>query len=186
MRHVFLVVLLLLSVANTAFAGKAFDPDLVSGRQLIDYLDHPDWRFRLDATDELARRRIAQAAPRLEELAATDPSDRVRREALDALVEVFGGPSDRSVLHAIVTGAGDDGLREHVVRLIEKAPRAEDKDCLVAALDDAHPDVARHAARALVRLGDRDAGLLLRDKALDARDRKVAEEFSEAAARLGA
>lgn len=93
MRHVFLVVLLLLSVANTAFAGKAFDPDLVSGRQLIDYLDHPDWRFRLDATDELARRRIAQAAPRLEELAATDPSDRVRREALDALVEVFGGPS---------------------------------------------------------------------------------------------
>ncbi len=176
----------LLAVAPSAHAGKAFDPDVVSGTQLLGYLDHPDWRFRLDATDELARRRVTQAKPKLEELAASDPSARVQIEALEALMEVFGGPSDRGVLHAIVSNSSDAGLRERVVRMIERAPHAQDRDALLAALDDSAPDVARHAARALVRLGDRDAGVVLRAKVLDQTDRKVAQEFSEAASRLGA
>ncbi len=182
----FVLAAFVLLTATPAHAGKAFDPDVVSGRQLIDYLDHPDWRFRLDAVDELARRRITQAKPTLETLAATDPSDRVRIEALDALMEVFGGPSDRAILHAIVATASDAGFRERVVRMIERAPHKEDRDCLIAALDDTAPDVARHAARALVRLGDREAGEILREKVLDQTDRKVAQEFSEAASRLGA
>ncbi len=173
--RVLAATLALLAVAPSAHAGKAFDPDVVSGTQLLGYLDHPDWRFRLDATDELARRRVTQAKPKLEELAASDPSARVQIEALEALMEVFGGPSD-----------SDAGLRERVVRMIERAPHAQDRDALLAALDDSAPDVARHAARALVRLGDRDAGVVLRAKVLDQTDRKVAQEFSEAASRLGA
>ncbi|MCO4770228.1 MAG: HEAT repeat domain-containing protein [Deltaproteobacteria bacterium] len=184
--RVLVLTLGLMAISQPAFAGKAFDPDVVSGRQLLDYLDHPDWRFRLDATDEVARRRIIQAKPQLEELASSDPSDRVRIEALDALMDVFGGPSDRGVLHAIILTAGDEGLRVHVVKMVEGAPHKEDRDTLLSALDDVDPNVARHAARALVRLGDREAGLILRDKVLDQTDRKVAQEFSEAASRLGA
>jgi HEAT repeat protein len=186
MTRIVLVVLALLATAQPAFAGKAFDPDLVSGRQLLDYLDHPDWRFRLDATDEVARRRIAQAKPKLEELIASDPSARVRTEALDAVMEVFGGPSNRGVLYALAGTAPDDKLRLRAIKFMERAPHAEDRAALLDALDDPYSHCARHAARALVRLGDRDAGRVLRDKALDATDRKVAEEFSEAAARLGA
>jgi|GEM_PF-5358840 len=186
MVRILILVLAFLSFANPAFAGKAFDPDAVSGRQLLGYLDHPDWHYRLDATNEIADRAIVQAKPKLEEMAASDPSDRVRIRALGTLVDVFGGPSDRSVLHRIITTSTDPNLRDHVVRMIERAPRAEDRDVLIASLDDVDSDVKRHAARALVRLGDREAGVILRDKTLDQTDRKVAEEFSEAASRLGA
>jgi len=184
--RILLFLLTFLAIANSAFAGKVFDPDMVSGRQLMDYLDHPDWRFRLDATNEIADRRITQAKEKLEVLASTDASDRVRWKALDALMNVFGGPSDRGILHAVVSTSRDEGLREHVIRLMERAPQTADRPTLLASLDDVSADVQRHAARALVRLGDRSAGPILREKALDQIDRKVAEEFSEAAGRLGA
>jgi HEAT repeat protein len=181
-----LIVLALNTVApSAAYAGKAFEAEHTSGRMLLDYLDHPDWRFRLDATDEIADRKIAQAKPKLEELASSDPSDRVRRAALDALMDEFGGPSDRSVLHAILLEAGDENLRYDIVRMIESAPSRDDRDALIEALNDRNPHVARHAARALVRVGDRSVAPILRSKALDATDRKVAEEFNVAASRLG-
>ncbi len=178
-------IVALFALPAPALAGKAFDKDEVSGRMLLDYLDHPDWRFRVDATVEIADRRIAQAKPKLEELASTDPNSRVRREALEALMDVFGGPSDRSVLHAILLDATDENLRFDIVRMIEVAPHKADRDALVQALGDSDPHVARHAARALVRVGDRSVAPVLRDKALDVTDRKVAEEFNVAASRLG-
>jgi HEAT repeat protein len=181
-----LVVLALNTVApSPAYAGKAFEAEHTSGRMLLDYLDHPDWRFRLDATDELADRKIAQAKPKLEALAASDPNDRVRKAALDALMDEFGGPSDRAVLHAILLDAGDEDLRYDIVRMIESSPSRDDRDAHIEALNDRNPHVARHAARALVRIGDRSVAPVLRNKALDATDRKVAEEFNVAASRLG-
>lgn len=181
-----LAVLALSSLAPAAaFAGKAFEAEHTSGRTLLDYLDHPDWRFRLDATEEIADRKIAAAKPKLEALAASDPHDRVCRAALEAVMEEFGGPSDRSILHAILVNAGDEDLRYDIVRMIESSPQPADRDALIAALDDSNPHVARHAARALIRVGDRSVAPLLRDKALDATDRKVAEEFNLAASRLG-
>lgn len=170
---------------TSAHAGKAFEADHTSGRMLIDYLDHPDWHFRVDAADEIADRGIIQAKPKLEELAADDPNDRVRRVALDALMDAFGGPTDRSVLHDILRESGDQDLRYHVVKMIESSPSRDDRDALVSALDDPYSHVARHAARALARVGDRSAAPILRDKALDQTDRKVAEEFNVAASRLG-
>ena len=88
-----LSIVALVAVTGTAptaaHAGKAFEAEHTSGRQLLDYLDHPDWRFRLDATDEIADRHIAQAKPKLEELATRDPNDRVREAALDALMDEY-------------------------------------------------------------------------------------------------
>jgi HEAT repeat protein len=88
-------------------------------------------------------------------------------------------------LHAILLEAGDENLRYDIVRMIESAPSRDDRDALIEALNDRNPHVARHAARALVRVGDRSVAPILRSKALDATDRKVAEEFNVAASRLG-
>jgi HEAT repeat protein len=181
-----LVLILSTIIGPTAAqAGKAFEAKYTSGHQLLAYLDHPDWRFRVDATVEIAERRIVQAKPLLEELAADDPYDRVRRVALKALMDVFGGPSDRRILHEILLEANDPDFRYEIVRLIEDSPRAADRDALIAALSDDNPHVARHAARALVRIGDRDVAPILREKAMDVADRKVAEELNIAASRLG-
>lgn len=277
---VLLLVAFALLLPTTSYAGKAFDTDDVTGRQLLDYLDHPDWHFRHDACEEVGERKIVQAEEQLVALATGDASERVRRTCLEALKDLgsrmlvpsaesialedgdpgnrkyaldiiedhggersgpvlgrvleedpdedlrrkaavilrkkgwtnateslaraasadpdkgvreaaleglvlLGGPDHRPAIHRIMLEDPDEKVRLTVVEMIEKAPTAADRDALVAALDDTYSHVQRHAARALVKLGDRSVGPILRDKALDQTDRKVAEEFNEAASRLG-
>lgn len=75
-----------LSLAPTpAHAGKAFDVANTNGEQLVAYLDHADWRFRLDAALELGARKLVQAEDPLTRLALQDPNERVRKACLDAL-----------------------------------------------------------------------------------------------------
>jgi len=270
-----------LLVPSTLLAGKSFDFDAVSGRQLIDYLDHPDWHFRLDACNQIGDRKIRQAEDKLVELVADDGSHKVRKECFDALREVgstkhliaaetmalsdpdagnrgyalariedlgseassgpvlgqvmvddleaslrrkaavivwkrgwrtaseglkraaledadagvreeareglfrLGGPELRAVLHKIMLEDPEADVRIELVKLFEQAPTRDDRDALVAALDDSNPHVQRHAARALVKVGDRSVAPILREKALDTTDRDVAEEFGKAAGRLG-
>ncbi len=177
-------IVALFALPAPALAGKAFDKDEVSGRMLLDYLDHPDWRFRLDSTDEIVARRLVQAKPQLEDLAADDPNDRVRAAAFDAL-NSLGLGVERYILHEILLEAGDKDLRYRMVRVIEQAPVKEDKLALVEALRDPSSHVSRHAARAMVRLGDRSLAPVLRGVALETVDREVAEELNHAASRLG-
>lgn len=273
------LALALLAVPSPAPAGT-FDADETSGQQLIDYLDHPDWRYRHDACEEIAERKLTQAEDRVVLLALEDASERVRRRCLEALkatasgkllpaaemmvledvdadnrryalglVEDIGnersapvlaqvvlGDADpgvrrkavavvrkrawkeaaaavraaarddsdrgvrdeardvlihwgdaesRAVLHQILADEPDAGIRRQIVEMFEERPQQGDLDALLVALDDPDAHVARHAARALVRLGDRAAGPILRKKALEATDAKVAEEFNEAAGKLG-
>lgn len=242
------LLLAVLAFPSTAAAGKAFDQDEVTGRELIAFLDHDSWRYRNDACEELADRRIVQAADKMVELAARDPSDRVRRACLEALDDLdsdklvpaaetmaLGDPDDgnrRSALAqiedhgnersapvlarvllsdadadtrrkaAVILGkknwrAGFDAIRAAAIQdanddvriaavdALGRHPGADDRDALVTCLDDRDEHVQRRAARALVTLGDRSVAPLLRDKALDAKDADVAEEFNEAAERLG-
>lgn len=265
---------------STSLAGKAFDVEVVTGRELLAYLDHPDWRFRLDAISESAHRKLIQAADKLVVLAGHDDNSRVRKAALkalgavgsswwlptaervaeddpeaanrkeallvienkgaerssamlgrillndsdagvrrkaalilrntgwpgaeDALAQVVTQDGDpdvrqpalealiplarderRSLLHRVMLDDPDKKVRLRVVQGIAKAPVAVDREPLVAALGDPYSHAARHAARALVALGDRSVAPILRAKALEVRDRKVAAEFNEAAAKLG-
>ena len=269
-----------LTVPALASAGSAFDTDETSGVQLIEYLDHPDWHYRHDACNEIAKRRLSQAEDQVILLALEDPIEKVRRRCLIALketgskkilpaaetmllddtdagnrkfaaslVEDFGNdksgpvlaqvilsdadagvrkkavvivrkrgwksagealksaaiddpdkgvraearealvrwddPGLREVLHQIMLEDPDAGVRRKMVEEIEDSPKPADRDALVKALDDPDSGVSRHAARALVRLGDRTVAPILREKAMEAADRKVAEEFNEAAEKLG-
>ncbi len=251
MRTALLVVTAALLCPVSAMAGKAFETDQVSGRQLIEYLDHPDWRFRNDACEEIGERKLTQAEEKVLELTSTDPSERVRRECLEALdeagsgklvpaaetmalkdtdvgnrkkaiaeIEDHGTPRSAPVLAKVMTDDLDADVREKAMKVlgkrgwwrtdevrplfhktlledpdedlrldvceyIEEQPEKADRDALVQALDDANPHVQRHAARALIKIGDRSVAPILREKALDATDGKVAEEFNEAASRLG-
>lgn len=75
--------------------------------------------------------------------------------------------------------------RLEMVRWVEANVKAEDKAPLLLALDEPDENVARHAARALIKLGDGSVAPTLREKAMKATNRDVAEEFNEAATRLG-
>ncbi|MCP4868318.1 MAG: HEAT repeat domain-containing protein [Proteobacteria bacterium] len=242
------IVFVALAFPGTAMAGKAFDQDDVTGRQLIEYLDHDSWRFRHDACEELADRKMIQAEAKLVQLVSEDPAERVRRQCLKALEHLGsaqlvpaaesmalndGDPDNRRTALAIIEDDGsersgpilgtivagdpdagtrrkaaiilgkkawrngfdglrqaalsdaDKGVREAAVEALGRRPAADDRDTLVTCLDDTEEDVQIDAARALVKLGDRSVASVLRDKALDAKDSDVAEEFNEAAEKLG-
>lgn len=117
--------------------------------------------------------------------AAVDDSDKgVRAEAREALVK-WDDPGLREVLHRIMLEDPSAGVRRDMVEEIEDNPRPADRDALILALDDTDPHVARHAARALARLGDRTVAPILRQKAMEVSDQKVAEDFNRAAEKLG-
>ncbi len=272
-------VALALLLASPAWAGEAFDAEDATARQLLKFLDHPDWHHRYDAIKEIGKRKLLQSEGILVEIAVEDPYERVRKVALSALVKIgskqampvaehmamkddaehlreramgilekhgtersapalgfillkdneadlrrkaaiilknrgwfgqddaiataaaedkseavreaarealilVGGKKHRAAIHQIMLKDPDGEVREEIVRKIEKGPVAMDRGPLVKALKDPNPHVARHAARALVKLGDRSVATLLREMSLDAVDPKVAEEFSKAAANL--
>lgn len=273
-------LLIALSLAAApAWAGKSFDTREATSAQLLDYLQHGDWRFRKDAVDELGDRKVRDAAEPLKGVAAQDASEEVRRAALKALRRIdpqlgvpaaettlledpfpenrrealaviedaasarsapvlaavirsdpdegvrlksmkiiakrgwrgaedalrsavedpassirvtaletllkLGGVKDRALAHDALARDPDIGVRRNLVEAIEEAPTPDDKDALVAALADPDEDVARHAARALARLGDRSVIPALQDAAKAARDRKVEKEIRETIDRLG-
>jgi HEAT repeat protein len=279
MKRALISLLLVLMMVSPAWAKKAIPVDDMSAMELLQSLEHRDWRVRLDATEELGKRNVLEAEgpfirlatedsePRIRKLvvkmlvrmrsakalpvgealvlqdpdvgvrkeslaaierygsarsgpivgavaaedpdsgirrkalkilggkgwttandrvveALDDPDEKVRREAVSTLVRV-AGPAERPHLHQLLLKASDEDTRYDVVRALEENPTAEDFDALIKALDDSHEGTARHAARALTKLGDRRAGPILREKSLQTKDEKVAEDFAEAAARLG-
>ncbi len=140
--------------------------------------------LRRKAAVIIGNRKWKAAEPALVEHGLADPDSAVMIEAAIAVVE-FANPTARPYVHPILLEHPDERMREKVVRAIEKLPLAGDRDALVTALDDMNPHVARHSARALVRLGDKSVAPILREKAMVVRDGKVAEEFNEAALHLG-
>lgn len=85
MRLTLAALVLALALPSAAHAGKAFDADTTSGNQLLEYLDHGAWDFRLDAAKEIKARCITQADPKLLALVESDPNTKVRLAALHAL-----------------------------------------------------------------------------------------------------
>jgi HEAT repeat protein len=143
----------------------------------------PEVGVRRKAAKIIGARKWKDGTKALVTGARNDEDEGVRKECLNALARI-GGPDGREVLHDIALQDTDDKLRLTVVRAMEKAPLTIDKDVLLAALDDRYDKVQRHAARALVNLGDAIVAPVLREKAMPVSDRKVQEEFEEAADRL--
>jgi len=112
-----------------------------------------------------------------------DPDPQVALESAKAVV-LFGNPDSRPAVHAQMLEHPDERTREWIIRAVETSPMPLDQDALVQALDDPHPHSARHAARALKKLGDPAVAPILRDKAMSASDPAVAQEFSAAAEHL--
>ena len=153
----------------------------ILGQVMVDDLDAS---LRRKAVVIVWKRGWRTASEGLERAALEDGDAGVREEAREALFRV-GGSELRPILHKIMLEDPEPKVRIEMVELFEQAPTRDDRDALVAALDDSNPHVQRHAARALIKIGDRSVAPILRDKALDATDRDVAEEFNKAAERLG-
>lgn len=147
-------------------------------------LGDPDPGTQRKAAQVLRQKAWTGAEPVQKELAFSSSDRAIRVDAIWALWRI-----DRDkyteLFHQRVRTEPDAKARRDLVELIEKLPKAADRDVLVEMLDDDDPHVARHAARALVTLGDRTVAEILRAKSMDVRDRKVAEEFEEAAEKLG-
>jgi len=156
--------------ASTAIVAQVVAQDAVPG-------------LRRKAAVVIAKRRWSAAEPTLLEYGLRDADQNVMLECAKAVV-AFGNPTARPYVHPIMLEHPEERVREKIVRAIEERPLPVDRDPLVAALDDVNPHAARHAARALVRLGDKSVAPVLREKAMLVRDTKVAEEFSEAAMSL--
>ena len=85
MHRIAFTLVFALSFPAAAHAGKTFDPDRTSGNQLLEYLDHGAWDFRLDAAKEIKRRCITAADAQLATLVDKDPNTKVRLASLVAL-----------------------------------------------------------------------------------------------------
>ncbi len=121
--------------------------------------------------------------PLLVETGLQDSDRDVALESAKAVIK-FGNPDSRPAVHERMLGHDDPRTREWIIRTIETAPMPLDRDPLIQALDDPHEHAARHAARALKKLGDTTVAPILREKAMAASVPAVAEEFSAAAEHL--
>lgn len=272
-----LLVLILSLAVSLPLRASSFSAGDASGLELIRFLDHEQWQYRLEALEEIEERKLMQAIDKVVELAKGDMHHKVRLEALEVLGEmdsswlvptaehmvvadpiednreealeviedkgggvrsakvlgeviardkssdlreeaaelvrkkewkgaeeqlaraalrdgdagvrrecrralaVLGGEKYRPVLHRILIDEPNKKYRLEVAELLEADPLPVDSGPLVDALDDPYNKIARAAARGLVKLGDKSVAPILREKALEATDRGVAEEFSKAA-----
>ena len=272
-------VAITLGSAASAWAG-AFQAEDATAKELIGYLEHEQWKMRLEALEEIAVRKLVYAIDKVVELGKEDMHDKVRLEALEVLADmesswlvptaehmvvedpvednreealaviesksegsgsamvlgaviardkksamresaaqllrkkgwvgaeeqlasaalrdgdsdvrrecrralaVLGGAKYRPVLHRILLDEPNKKYRLEVAALLEDAPLSVDRDPLVGALDDPYNKIAIVAAKGLARLGDKSVVTILREKALETRDRSIAKGFNEAAAVL--
>jgi len=65
--------------------GPDFDSSGATGKELLQYLDHENYKFRLEALDELGDRKLVQVGDKVVELAKSDEHYKVRLEALEVL-----------------------------------------------------------------------------------------------------
>ena len=147
-------------------------------------LSDADAGVRKKAVVIVRKRGWKDAAKALGTAAVEEPDKGVRAEARETIFK-WNDPDLRTVLHGIMLKDPDAGVRRDIVEEIEDRPLKVDRDALIQALDDSDPHVQRHAARALARLGDRTVAPILRSKAMEVSDQKVAEDFNEAAEKLG-
>jgi len=130
-----------------------------------------------------SKKGMSDLEPLLVTTGMADSDGQVALESAKAVI-LFGNPDSRPAVHERMLTHDDPKTREWIIRTIETAPMPMDQEPLVQALDDPHPHSARHAARALKKLGDASVAPILREKAMSARDPAVAEEFSAAAEHL--
>jgi HEAT repeat protein len=81
------VSLALLCSAAPARA-EAFDADDATGKELISYLDHESWKYRVESLEEIGDRSLIQAVDKVVEMARSDEHHKVRHEALGVLGEL--------------------------------------------------------------------------------------------------
>ena len=144
----------------------------------------PEAGTRKKAVRVLGKRRWTGAEEVILQAAKADPDGGVRREAM-AVCSRTMGERGRAVVRDLLLTDPDAGVRREAVDLLRDQPVAGDKDALIRALDDRDEDVAVFAARGLIRLGDRSAGPILREKSRRAPTRKLQKEMAEAAHELG-
>lgn len=130
-----------------------------------------------------SKKGMSDLEPLLVTTGMADSDGEVALESAKAVI-LFGNPDSRPAVHERMLTHPDERTREWIIRTIETAPIPLDQGPLLKALDDPHPHSARHAARALKKLGDASVAPILREKAMSARDPAVAEEFSAAAEHL--
>mgnify|MGYP001321235088 CR=1 FL=1 len=82
----------LLSIALSWIVAPAragsFDADDATGKALISHLDSDNWKYRIEALEEIGDRGLIQAVDKVVQLARSDEHHKVRHDALEVLEEV--------------------------------------------------------------------------------------------------
>ncbi len=149
MRRIVLTLVIALSFPAAAYAGKAFDPDTTSGNQLLEYLDHGAWDFRVDAAKEIKRRCIVAADAQLAALAEKDPNTKVRLASLEAL-DHCGMESALVAAEAAALVDSESAHRRKAISIIEEKGNERSGIVLAQVLEgDPDLDTREKAAKVL-------------------------------------
>lgn len=131
----------------------------------------------------VGKRGFSAGEPWLVEQGVNDAEPAVVVEVWEALVRL-GNPDLRPRVHEALA-SGPEAVRKSIARVLREKVTPADRDALIGALDDACPNVARDAAKALVELGDTSVAPILREKAATATDEAVRKDLEKCALELG-
>ncbi len=129
------------------------------------------------------KRGFSEAEPWLVQHGVEHPDPAVVVQVWKTLTRL-GNPDHRPRIH-VALAQGTEDVRGAVARAMRDTVLPQDRDALVRALDDANTHVARDASKALIKLGDASVAPILRQKAAEASDESVMNDFNKAATALG-
>ena len=110
--------LLLGLIASSPVHAGSFSPEDASGLELIRFLDHEKWKYRLEALEEIEERKLMQAIDKVVEMAKVDMHPKVRLEALEVLEEMDSSWLVPTAEHMVVADPVEDN-RDEALEVIE-------------------------------------------------------------------
>ncbi len=116
-RAACLVLFTVLFSASSATSAP-FNAEDATGKELLRYLDHEQWKYRLEALEEIEERKLVQALDKVVELAKKDMHYKVRLEALEVLDDMDSSWLVPTAEHMVVEDPVEDN-REEALELIE-------------------------------------------------------------------
>jgi len=181
-----LAVLLGLLCQTSVVRAAAFSSDDATTKQLLDYLDHDNWKYRLESLGEVGGRRLMPAVDKVVELAKADEHPKVRLAALRVLGLMESSWLVPTAEHVVVEDAEKGNRVEALKILASQAGGSRTAMVLgeVVAVDPAS-DMRESAARLLRTKKWPGAEAALARAALRDGDSKVRRECRRALAVLG-
>lgn len=164
--------------------------EIADGNQfpaLMEALNDKDWRVcKLAAMviGDMKREVAARALPRLLEK-LLDPDGDICAEATRALIKIGANQAVSRLVEIVSDGKNDSFSRQNAIEVLKTTGDAQARTTITAALRDPEPEVARAAAMALIRVGNKDSVKPLAQTLDKARSQKLRKMAAYAIGMLG-